>query len=298
MPLLLEGVLPPHVTPFTRDGELDEEALRELVRFWLEEGVHGLVSCASNGEGPYLTRSERARVLEVVLEEVRGGRPVVAGVAAPSTREAIEQAKDAADVGADAVMLTPPFYYTPSPRELLAHYRAFLDKVDVPVVLYNVPKFVGYNVDLGVVATVVEEYSQVVGIKDSSGMVWRVSELVRLVGSRVSVMAGTGDLILPTLVMGGRGAIVGVAIVAPAMCVQLYEAFRSGDLSKAKELQLKLTYLNEVLIKRFNQLSAVKEALRLLGKPGGYPRLPSLPLDELEREEVRKALVSAGLLEG
>jgi len=166
------------------------------------------------------------------------------------------------------------------------------------VVLYNVPKFVGYNVDLGVVATVVEEYSQVVGIKDSSGMVWRVSELVRLVGGRVSVMAGTGDLILPTLVMGGRGAIVGVAIVAPAMCVQLYEAFRSGDLPKARELQLKLTYLNEVLIKRFNQLSAVKEALRLLGKPGGYPRLPSLPLDEREREEVRKALVSVGLLEG
>ncbi|HID72568.1 TPA: 4-hydroxy-tetrahydrodipicolinate synthase [Candidatus Micrarchaeota archaeon] len=298
MPLLLEGVLPPHVTPFTRDGEVDEEALRELVRFWLEEGVHGLVSCASNGEGPYLTRSERARVLKVVLEEVGGGRPVVAGVAAPSTREAIEQAKDAADVGADAVMLTPPFYYTPSQRELLAHYRAFLDKVDVPVVLYNVPKFVGYNVDPGVVATVVEEYSQVVGIKDSSGMVWRVSELVRLVGGRVSVMAGTGDLILPTLVMGGRGAIVGVAIVAPAMCVQLYEAFRSGDLPKARELQLKLTYLNEVLIKRFNQLSAVKEALRLLGKPGGYPRLPSLPLDEREREEVRKALVSVGLLEG
>ena len=293
---IFEGIFPPHVTPFDERREVDEQALRELVNFWIESGVHGLVTCASNGEGPYLSREERKKVIKVVLEEVGGRKPVIVGVSSPGTRGVVEQAKEAQELGADGILLTPPFYYKPSDAELLEHYRYVLKGLDIPVILYNVPKFVGYNVSIDVIRKVVEEFDNVVGIKDSSGLIWRISELIRLVGDKISVLAGTGDLILSTLLLGGKGAIVGVAIFAPEMAVDLYNAYKSGNMERARELQLKLTLLNEVVIKKFNQLSATKEALKLRGKPGGLPRLPALPLSEGGRETIRQVLREVGLL--
>ena len=290
----LEGVYPPHVTPFDRRGEIDGEALRELIEFWLDAGLHGLVTCASNGEGPYLTLEERREVISIVLDSV-DGRPVIAGVAAPGTREVMRQIRDAVDLGVDAILLTPPFYYTPNSCELLRHYQLILGKFDVPTLLYNVPKFVGYNIDIEIIVELVEEFDHVIGIKDSSGLFWRISELTRLVGDKISILAGTGDLLLPTLLMGGKGGIVGVSIIAPEMCIKLFNAFKRGDLITARDLQWKLTRINEVIIKRYNQLSAVKEALRLLGKPGGYPRPPSLPLEEAERRKIQGVLREVGL---
>lgn len=295
MAMKFHGIIPPHVTPFTREGELDLASLDRLLDFWLDSKVHGLASCASNGEGPMLDEDERERVLRFVVDKVGGGVPVIAGVSSPSTRAILRQVRQAERVGADGILLTPPYYFKPSPRELLEHYRLILGSTGLPVILYNVTKFVGYDVPLDVVVRLADE-ENFAGIKESSGLIWRISELIRLLDGRGSVLAGTGDLVLDTLVLGGHGGIVAVSIFAPELVVDLYNSFMAGDLRRASRIQLTLTMLNEVVVKRYNQLSATKEALRLRGLPGGYARMPSQPLSEEEREEVRRALQSAGLL--
>ncbi|MGQ9781108.1 MAG: 4-hydroxy-tetrahydrodipicolinate synthase [Nitrososphaeria archaeon] len=290
MPIKLRGIMPPHVTPFDQDEEVDEEALRRLVHYWINSGSSGLVTCGSNGEAPYLNRAERRRVLEVVIDEVNDRVPVIAGTGAPSTRETVDLTRDAKEVGADAALIVAPYFFTPNDDELLNHYRIILDSVDLPVILYNVPKFTGYNMSIGVIRRLVDEYSQVIGIKDSSGLIGRISELVAYVGDRTSVLAGTADVILPSLEVGASGAIVAIANVVPKLCCDIYDAFQRRDYDEARRLQLKAVLLNELLVKKNNQVSAIKEALNILGQPAGCPRKPSLPLGSSAREEIRSQL--------
>ena len=286
----LDGIFVPHVTPFTREGELDEEALRTYVRFWVEGGVSGLVSCGSNGEAPYLSRQERRKVIETVVDEADGKVPVVVGTGSMSTRETIMFTEDAKDLGVDAALVVTPFYFKLSSREIYEHYRALLETVDIPVVLYSVPKFTGFSLEPTVISQLVSEYENVVAVKDSSGSISTITEIIRLVGDKISVLAGAADVTLPTLMLGGRGAIIAVANVFPKVCSSLYEAFRRGDYEEAGKLQRRVSYVNEVLVKRYNQLSAIKEALKLRGLPGGYPRRPALPLESEERKDVENML--------
>ncbi len=291
-----EGVIPPHVTPFTEDGSLDLKSLDRLIDFWLDSGVHALATCASNGEGPLLSREERVQVIRRAVDSVGGQVPVIAGVSSPSTSDILSQVRDSERAGADAILLTPPHYFKPNERELREHYSTVARESGLPIILYNVPKFVGYNLPLSLIRELVQEFDNIVGIKESSGLLWRISELIREVGDRISVLAGTGDMLLPTLMLGGDGGIVGVAIFAPELAVDLYNSFKVGDLKKASEIQLTLTMLNEVIVKGLNQLSASKEALKMRGLPAGYPRRPSLPLTVEEAKKVREALTEAGLI--
>ncbi|MGQ9743780.1 MAG: 4-hydroxy-tetrahydrodipicolinate synthase [Candidatus Bathycorpusculaceae bacterium] len=288
----LDGIFVPHITPFTREGELDEEALRKCIKFWVDGGVSGLMPCGSNGEAPYLSREERRKVIEIVMDEAGGKVRVVAGTGSMSTRETILFTKDAKELGVDAALVVTPFYFKLSNRELIAHYRAVLEAVDLPIVLYSVPKFTGFSLEPTVISQLVSEYDNVVGVKDSGGNIGNIAETIRLVGDKISVLAGTADLTLPTLMLGGNGAVIAVANVFPRMCRSLYDAFKMGDYEKASILQHRLAYLNDVLVKKYNQLSAIKEALNLLGLPAGYPRSPSLPLGDGERKEIEKVLKS------
>jgi len=292
--LVLEGIMPPHITPMKHDGEIDESSLRECVRFWIESGVHGLVPCGSNGEAPYLSREERKKVIEIVVEEANGKIPVIAGTGCMSTKETIALTKDAEDVGATAALIVTPFYFRLSNREIIEHFKEISESVDIPIVLYNVPKFTGVNLEPSVIAQLAE-LDQVIGVKDSSGSIWQIAEIIRLAGNKLSVLAGTGDVIFPTLMLGGRGAIVAIANVAPKICVNLYEAVKSGQYSKAKELQLKLLPLNEVLTKKYG-VTAVKEALNIIGKPAGYPRKPLLSLEDQSRAEIWAVLKNLMLI--
>jgi 4-hydroxy-tetrahydrodipicolinate synthase len=286
----IEGIIPPHVTPFRRDAEVDEAALRRLVHFWLENGSSGLMSCGSNGEAPYMSREERRRVVEVVVDEVNEEAPVIAGTGAPSTRESILLTQDAEDVGVDAAIVVTPYYFKPDRRELVEHYRALLNAVEIPVILYNVPKFTGYNLDPSVVVELADEYSQIIALKDSSGSIGQITDLIRLVGDKVNILAGTGDLILPTLLMGGRGGIVGIANVVPRLCASIFTHYKKGQFEEAREAQMKILQLNAVLFKKYNQVSSVKEAMNQLGLPAGHPRRPSLPLTRKAREDVKESL--------
>ncbi len=295
MRLKLEGILPPHVTPFYQNEDMDENSLRPLIHFWLDSGCSGLVSCASNGEGPLMTREERRRVLEIAIEEVDGKAPVVAGTGATSTRETIALTRDAQQLGANAALIVTPYYFKPGNRELFEHYSSVISSTDIPIVLYNVPKFTGYNLDADVVVKLAEEHAQVVGVKDSGGSISQISELIDRVGNRISILSGTVDTALPCLLMGGSGGVIGVANVAPKLCAELYTFFKVNELEKARQAQMKLLHLNDLLVKKFDQISAIKEAMNQIGKTAGYPRRPSLPLNEDARALIRKELQTLGI---
>jgi 4-hydroxy-tetrahydrodipicolinate synthase len=286
----LDGIFVPHITPFTCEGELDEEALRKCIRFWVDGGVSGLVPCGSNGEAPYLTRKERKKVIETVMDEADGKVRVIAGTGSMSTRETILFTRDAKALGVDAALVVTPFYFKLSSRELIMHYKAVLEAVDLPIVLYSVPKFTGFSLEPTIIAQLASEYDNVVGVKDSGGNIGNIAETIRLAGDKISVLAGTADVTLSTLMLGGKGAVIAVANVFPKMCRSLYDAFKKGDYEKASILQRRLSYLNDVLVKKYNQLSTIKEALKLLGLPAGYPRSPALPLKGEERRDVEEAL--------
>ena len=286
----ISGIISPHITPFNENEEIDEPALRKLVHFWIDAGSNGLVPCGSNGEAVYMTREERKKVLEIVLDEVKRKIPVIAGTGSASTRETIAFTKDAKDAGADAALIVTPYYFTPNDDELYNHYKTILDAVDIPVILYNVPKFTNYNMNINVIRHLVNDYSQIIGVKDSSGLIGRISELIAHVGDKISILAGTGDMILPGLEMGASGSIVAVANVAPKLCCDIYKAFHKKDHEEARKLQLKATLLTDLLVKKYNQISSIKEALNLLGQPAGIPRKPSLPLKPEACEEIKNTM--------
>jgi 4-hydroxy-tetrahydrodipicolinate synthase len=288
--LVLDGMFVPNVTPFTRTGRLDLTALRACVRFWLEGAVSGLVPCGSNGEAPYLSRQERTKVIETVMDEVNGKVPVIAGTGSMSTQETITFTKDAADLGVDAALVVTPFYFKLSNKEIYEHYRTVSETVDVPIVVYNVPKFTGVSLEPTFIHKLAAENKKIIGVKDSSGNIGTITEIVRLTGDRLSVLAGTADVTLAALLSGGRGAVLAVGNVFPALCSSLYRAFKDGRYEEASRLQNRISYANEVLVKKLNQISAIKEAMRLKGLAGGYPRKPALPLDSEEKKTVENLL--------
>ena len=291
---MFEGVFVPHITPFDEEEKINEEMLRELVHYFADAKLNGLVTLGSNGEFPYLSFEEKLKVLKIVREE--SSLPIIAGVAENSTRETIKLAKEAWDIGVDGLLIAPPYYFKPNVRELFAHYSRIAYEVEAPILLYNVPKFTTINIDIDVVEKLVEEHSNIVGIKDSSGSIGRVAELIRRVGGKISILAGTADLMYPSWVLGAHGAVVAVANVAPRLCVELYNAFREQRYQRARRLQLMINYLNEVVVKKYNQISAIKEAMRMCGLEVGYPRMPALPLDERALEDIEKTLIEIALI--
>lgn len=285
-----KGIHVPHVTPFRLDGSLDSEGLKTLVRFWIDAGVHGLVPCGSNGEAPYLTRTERKTVIEEVVEAAEGRVSVIAGTGSASTAETLVFSRDAQDAGVDALLVVTPYYFKPSREELLGHFNDVTKNVDLPVMLYNVPKFTGFNLEPLVVAELARNPG-IVGIKDSSGDIGQVAETVRLTRWReeFSVMAGTGNVILPTLALGGKGGIVAVANAFPRQCVRIYESWEKSDAAAARDAQLSVLEANRLLTSKYGVVG-VKEALNLLNLPGGYPRRPLRPLPMAAKEEIAKIL--------
>ncbi len=285
----LSGIFVPHVTPFKKDGSIDFESLKTCIKYWIESGLSGLVTLGSNGEFPYLMREEKIELIRFVVEQVDGKVPVIAGTGEPSTFETIKLSKEVEDLGVDALLIVQPYYYKPSNEELIAHYSEILNSIDVPVILYNMPKFTGYNMGVEVVEKLVNEYSNIIGIKDSSGNIHQMIELIRTVGDKISILAGNADLILTTLMFGGKGAIVAIANFMPEIAVNLFTAFKQGNHEEAKRMQLIINRATSILNK-YNQIAAVKALINLRGLPGGVPRKPILPLKGEEIKILRKFL--------
>jgi 4-hydroxy-tetrahydrodipicolinate synthase len=274
-------------TPFDADGEVDEAALRRHLRWMLDEGgVHGIIPTGSTGEFAFLTEAERQRVVAVTLEEARGRAPVIAGAAACSTRETIRYAQYAEKAGADGVMVVSPYYGHLSQEELYRHFRAVAESIAIPVMLYNNPGTSGSDIQAETVARLAD-VKNVVAIKESTGQMQRVNEIMRLCGDRVAVLCGCDTLPLEMFLMGVEGWVAAPANAIPRECVALWDlAVVQQDLAAARVLYDVLLPLFELFEGSGQYVQLNKAALERLGRPIGRPRLPLLPASDERQAEL------------
>lgn len=295
MALAIRGIIPPVTTPFRADGGLDYEALgRNLVK-WRAAGLAGYLILGSTAEFLTLSADERRAALEVARAHIPRESVMIAGAGAESTAQAIAFVKEAARLGADAVMVVNPSYYKPmlTPETLYRHYVAVADASEIPVFLYNVPMFTGLNLDAALVARLAR-HPNVVGIKDSSGNVPQLAEIIRTSPPDFMVFPGAATVVLPALALGAAGAILQVACFVPELAVQVVREFDAGDLAAARRTNNRLLAIHDAIGR--HGVPASKAAMDLRGYYGGPPRLPLLPPTQEQVAAFRAALESAGLI--
>jgi 4-hydroxy-tetrahydrodipicolinate synthase len=290
-----DGIIPALVTPFKKDNEVNEEALRDLVNFVVEKGVNGVVPVGTTGEFVYLSEEERRKVVEIVVDEVSGRVSVIAGTGASSTGQAIELSKHAEDVGADAVLVVSPYYLRPADKGAYQHFYDISQATDMPIMLYNIPQCTGDFLSREVVEDLAE-LDNVVGLKDSSGHFPYLMELLEMVGDKINIVCGHDEVVLPALAAGAKGAILASANVIPDLWIKLHEAIRKGDLEKARKMQMDAQKLARIFC-RHGGAVAVKAALKMVGLNVGKARRPLVSGGVLSweiREEIRMELEKLG----
>ncbi len=284
------GIYVPNVTPFNAKGEIMYDKLGELLEFWIDGGISGVIANASTGEAPYLSRDERVKVIEYLIEKADGRITVFAGTGATSTQQSIELTRDALAAGAQTALVTTPFFFKPTGDEIAQYFIELMDAVDIPVILYNVPKFTGYSVSPKVVAMLADECSNLIAIKDSSNNPGNMADIISLCGDKIHALSGAGDMILPTLMLGGKGAIVAIGNVAPRTCVNIYDAYQKSDVKTAGANQLRASFVNKVVVRDYPQIPAIKAAINQMGLPAGHPRKPLTALPEETARKIKETL--------
>ena len=290
---MFEGMLTALVTPF-RDGEVDETALRALVESQIAAGVDGLVPCGSTGESATLSHAEHQRIVEIVVEACAGRVPVVAGTGSNNTREAVELTRHARDAGAQGALLISPYYNKPTQEGIVAHYRAVADEVGLPLLVYNIPGRTASNVLPATLARLAE-HPQIVGVKEASGDLDQMAEVIRLCPDDFAVLSGDDALTLPLLALGGRGVIAVTANLVPRDMTELVNTYQKGDIARARQIHYRLMPLFEALFSETNPIP-VKAALAFMGAIDPEVRLPLLPLSEAHRDPLQATLKDLGLL--
>ena len=290
---MFRGALTALVTPF-RNGRLDEEGLRELIDWQIREGVHGLVPCGTTGESATLSHEEHERVIDITVDEARRRVPVIAGSGSNNTAEAIRLTRHAKEAGADGALLITPYYNKPTQEGLFQHYRKIAEEAKFPLVLYNVPGRTGVNLLPDTVARLAE-IPDIVGIKEATGDLKQVSDVLEKSGDKITVLSGDDFTVLPLLCLGGKGVISVVSNVAPADMAQMVMVHEAGDSEKARALHYKTQPLARALFLETNPIP-VKTALSLMGKMTGELRLPLCPMQEGNRAKLESALLEYGLL--
>jgi 4-hydroxy-tetrahydrodipicolinate synthase len=294
----LHGVIPAIPTPFTADGkDVDEAALRRLVRHVVDGGVHGIMTTGGTGEFPHLSREERRRVAEVVVAEAAGAVPIYAGTAACATWEAIALAEDAAAAGADAAILTPPFYFGIPDEMLFGHFADVAAAGVLPVVVYNNPLYTGNDLRPALIASLME-LPNVIGLKQSNDDLGQLVEALRLCESTGrSLCTGIDSQFYAALCVGARGIFSTAAAIVPSQIARLYDLVQAGDHPGAAEQHRLLQPLNRFLEYDPGYVSPTKEALELMGLGSGPVRRPLPDFPAHERPALREALAALGVLE-
>jgi 4-hydroxy-tetrahydrodipicolinate synthase len=281
------------VTPFDEDGALDLAALDRMTRWQVEQGIHGLVPCGTTGEGATLDDDEKARVVSTVVAAAEGRVPVVAGVGSNSTRSTLAAARGAAAAGADALLVVSPYYNKPNRSGMIAHYEAVARETELPVVVYNVPGRTGQNLGAGLILRLAE-IPNVVAVKEASGNLDQVAEILQGRPDGFAVLSGDDPLAMPAVALGADGVISVVSNEAPAEMARMMEAALGGDFDEARKLHFRLLALMRTNFVETNPVP-VKTAVHLLGLCGGALRPPLGPPEERTVELLREALRSAGL---
>jgi 4-hydroxy-tetrahydrodipicolinate synthase len=287
---MFKGVLPAIITPFLENTQrdLDIEGLKANIRYLLSEGVHGIVPCGSTGESATLTFEEHEQVIGETINTVNGRVPVLAGTGSNNTAEAVRFTRAAKDLGADGVLVISPYYNKPNRSGLIKHYTSIAD-IDIPVVMYNVPGRTGQNLSPDLICELAE-HPNIVGIKEASGNISQVSEIIEgTMDEDFAVISGDDGMTLPLLALGGKGVISVVANLEPAMMAALYNHFAAGDLEKAKEVHFSLSPLFRSMFIDTNPIP-VKKAVALRKMAAGPVRLPLDDLDEKKTLELKKVL--------
>jgi 4-hydroxy-tetrahydrodipicolinate synthase len=290
---VFEGTSTALVTPF-RDGEIDEPALRELVEFQIGAGIGALVPCGSTGESATMSYAEHHRVVEIVVSTARGRVPVLAGTGSNNTREAIELTGHAKAAGADGALLISPYYNKPTQEGIVAHFAIIARETDFPLLVYNIPGRTASNMLPATLARLAD-IEQIVGVKEASGDLGQISEIVARCPDDFAVLSGDDALTLPLLAVGGAGVISTSANVAPAQMAEMVSAGRAGDFARARALHYRLLPLFDALFCETNPIP-VKAALAAMGRIGDEIRLPLTNITQPNRERLKVVLKELGLL--
>ena len=291
---MFKGSITALVTPF-KNGAVDEAAVAELAERQIKAGTHGLVPCGTTGESATLTFEEHMRVVEIVVETAAGRVPVIAGTGSNNTAVAIQNQARARELGADAGLVAAPYYNKPNAEGLYQHFKAINDAVDLPIVVYNVPGRTVVDILADTVARIAT-LDHVVGIKDATADMARVTQHRRLIGTDFVQLSGDDPSALGYNATGGVGAISVTSNVAPELCAQFQEATLAGDWDAARALNDKLLPLHHALFSSSSP-GPTKYAMSLLGVMNTELRLPLTEPDEASRAAVREAMVIAGLLD-
>ncbi|HUV35197.1 MAG TPA: formaldehyde-activating enzyme [Candidatus Desulfaltia sp.] len=294
----LEGVLPAVVTPFDKNEEFNEPVFRDLVDWLIEQGITGIVPCGTTGEFSLMTQAERARVIEVCVDQVNGRVPVIAGTGDTATKLVIDATRHALDVGADAAIVVNPYYMKPKGgKGIYDHYVSIAGAVDIPLVLYNIPVATNQYIPWQVVEDLVDECSTVRAMKDSSGDLKYLMSVLEKVGDKIDVVVGWDEVVLAALAVGCKGMILASANVVAPYWLDLYKKFKAGKLDEARKVQWRLQKFTRHIVATGAQ--GPKVCLNFMGHDVGPTRRPIVLGDTVTwelREEFRVELENLGLI--
>ena len=294
----LEGTTVAMVTPFTREDTVDEEGMRENMNYLLERGVNGLLAAGTTGESATITHHEQKKMMEIMVDEVKGKAAAVAGAGSNSSKEALDLVKYAEDVGADYALVITPYYNKPQQHGLYEHYKMLSESVDIPIIVYNVPSRTGTDIDVETIGRVAQ-LDNIVAIKEANPDLDKVSQTIHKLKSLGQedflVLSGNDNLTLPMISQGCKGVISVVGNVDPARMSEMVNKAMEGDFKGAQDLHYELYDLMKVLFVESNPVPA-KEALNMMGRPSGHVRMPLAPLKKESQDELRKVLLDLQLI--
>ena len=286
---IFKGAFTAIVTPFKEDGRLDEKALKALVEFQIKNKIDGIVPCGTTGESPTLDYEEHHKVIKIVVDASNGKVPVIAGTGSNSTKEAVEMTRKAADAGADASLQVCPYYNKPTQEGLYRHFSEIAKSVDIPIIIYNIQSRTAVNLETATLATLAKEHSNIVGVKEASGNMPQMMEVISSLPKNFSVLSGDDILTLPLMSCGGHGVISVASNIVPNEIHNLTESALNGDFRKAEELHYKYLPLFKGIFIETNPIP-IKAALAMKGMIKEIYRLPMCEMKDENKDKLRKIL--------
>ncbi len=282
------------VTPF-RNGNVDEPKLRELIEFHVTHGTDGIIPCGTTGESPTLSHDEHKRVVEVVLEAARGRIKVVPGTGSYSTAEAVELTRHAERAGAAGALVVNPYYNRPTQEGLYRHFRAVAEAVAIPILVYNIQSRTAVNVETATLERLVRDAKNVAGVKEASGSLDQMSQVIAACGPDFSVLSGDDNITLPLLAIGGHGVVSVIANILPRETVEMVHAALDGDWKRARDLHYRLFPRARAAVLETNPIP-IKEAMGMAGMIEPEFRLPMCRMSDANRERLRAVLTQYALV--
>jgi 4-hydroxy-tetrahydrodipicolinate synthase len=290
---MFSGSMTALITPL-RDGQIDADAFGRLIEFQIANGTSALVPCGSTGESATLTHAEHAEVVRLAVKFAKGRVPIIAGTGSNSTAEAISLTRSAKAAGADAGLLISPYYNKPTQEGIYQHYKAIAEATQFPLIVYNIPGRTGSKIEATTVARLAQ-LDQIVGLKEATGSLDEVQEVIRLCGARIEVYSGDDALTLPIMAVGGTGVISVTANALPRQSAAMTAAALAGDWATARRLHYEMLPLARVLFLETNPIP-IKAAMAMMGYCRDELRLPLLPMSEAPRAELRSVMQEFGLV--